>query len=140
MVFPAQFLTLRLGSRSSCPPRLSLARLSHRHPCPFNLMLSLETAQRNRESNMQYDYSLPVKVIKITQFITVVLSIIGAILTMAMICVPMIKIGETSGARNMSALGLGSLYSSVVLVSGALVWSFLYGILALFEIAENTRS
>ncbi len=88
---------------------------------------------------MQYDYSFPTKIVKIAQFITVFLSIIGAILTMAMICVPLIKIGETSGIRNMSALGLGSLYSTVVLVSGALVWSILYGILALFEIAENTR-
>ena len=36
----AQFLTFRLGSRSSCPPRHLLARLSLRHPCQLNLMLA----------------------------------------------------------------------------------------------------
>ncbi len=36
----AQFLTLRLRSRSNCPPRDSGQRLSHRHPCQFNLMLA----------------------------------------------------------------------------------------------------
>ena len=35
----AQFLTFRLGSCFSCPPRHLLARLSLRHPCQLNLML-----------------------------------------------------------------------------------------------------